>query len=40
VQFPIDKPLPYDLISRVVQFRVAENTRLAEEKLKRKPGKR
>lgn len=25
IQFPIDKPLPYDLISRIVKFRVAEN---------------
>ena len=40
VQFPVDKPLPYDLISRIVKFRVAENTRLAEEKLKKKAGKR
>lgn len=32
VQFPIDKPLPYDLIERIVKFRVAENIQLAEEK--------
>jgi uncharacterized protein YdhG (YjbR/CyaY superfamily) len=25
VQFPFDKPIPYDLISRIVKFRVAEN---------------
>ena len=25
VQFPIDQPLPLDLISRIVSFRVAEN---------------
>lgn len=25
VQFPLDEPLPYDLISRIVKFRVAEN---------------
>ena len=25
VQFPIEKPLPYDLISKIVKFRVAEN---------------
>ncbi len=23
--FPLDKPIPYDLISRIVKFRVAEN---------------
>lgn len=25
VQFPLDRPMPYDLISRMVKFRVAEN---------------
>jgi uncharacterized protein YdhG (YjbR/CyaY superfamily) len=25
VQFPVDRPLPLDLIRRIVQFRVAEN---------------
>ncbi|MDF2659360.1 MAG: hypothetical protein K0Q94_2151 [Paenibacillus sp.] len=29
VQFPIDKPLPYDLIRRIVQYRVAENVKKA-----------
>jgi len=27
VQFPLDKPLPMDLIRRIVRFRVAENMR-------------
>ncbi|NRF95418.1 DUF1801 domain-containing protein [Paenibacillus frigoriresistens] len=35
VQFPIDKSLPYDLISRIVKYRVAENIRKAEGKLKK-----
>ncbi|MBS1487182.1 MAG: DUF1801 domain-containing protein [Bacteroidetes bacterium] len=26
VQFPLDKPLPLDLIARIVKFRVRENT--------------
>lgn len=26
LQFPLDRPLPLDLISRIVQFRVLENT--------------
>jgi uncharacterized protein YdhG (YjbR/CyaY superfamily) len=26
VQFPLDRPLPTDLIRRIVEFRVAENT--------------
>lgn len=25
VQFPLDQPIPYELIRRIVQFRVAEN---------------
>src|SRR6266498_945604 len=25
VQFPLDKPIPYDLISKIVMFRVKEN---------------
>ena len=25
VQFPLDKPIPYDLISRIVTFRVKDN---------------
>lgn len=29
MQFPLDEPLPTDLIHRMVEFRVAENTRKA-----------
>lgn len=36
VQFPIAEPLPYELIRRIVQFRVSENIKLAEDKLKKK----
>ena len=36
VQFPFTKPLPYELISRIVKFRAAENSKIAEEKLKKK----
>ena len=25
VQFPLDKPIPYDLITKIVRYRVAEN---------------
>ena len=32
VRFPIDRPLPMDLISRIVAFRVAENSARAEAK--------
>ncbi len=34
VQFPLDKPIPYDLISRIVKFRVKENLAKAEAKKK------
>jgi len=36
IQFPIEKPLPYHLISKIVKFRVAENIKRAEGKLKGK----
>ena len=35
IQFPIDKPLPYELISKIVKLRVAENIKKAEGKLKK-----
>ena len=35
VQFPLEKPLPYDLVSKIVKFRVAENIKRAEGKLKK-----
>ncbi|MEY2923841.1 MAG: hypothetical protein RLZZ337_381 [Bacteroidota bacterium] len=25
VQFPLDKPMPYDLIERIIDFRISEN---------------
>jgi uncharacterized protein YdhG (YjbR/CyaY superfamily) len=35
VQFPLDKPIPYDLISEIVRFRVKENLARAEAKVKK-----
>ncbi|MCO1601188.1 iron chaperone [Desulfosporosinus nitroreducens] len=35
IQFPIEKPLPYQLISEIVKFRVIENIKRAESKLKK-----
>ncbi len=32
IQFPVDKPIPYDLVTKVVKFRVEENLK----KLKKK----
>jgi len=36
VKFPIDKPVPYGLISRIVKFRVKENQAKALTKRKKK----
>lgn len=36
VKFPLDKPIPYDLISRIVAFRVQENLKRAEAKRQNK----
>jgi uncharacterized protein YdhG (YjbR/CyaY superfamily) len=32
VKFPLDKPMPLDLIGRIVKFRLAENLKKAQEK--------
>jgi uncharacterized protein YdhG (YjbR/CyaY superfamily) len=34
VQFPLDRPMPYDLITRIVKFRIGEN--VAEAKRRKK----
>ena len=36
VQFPLDEPIPYDLISEIVKFRAKENLEIAEAKRKKK----
>ncbi|HWQ21353.1 MAG TPA: DUF1801 domain-containing protein [Clostridia bacterium] len=36
IQFPMDRPLPAELIGRIVRFRVAENVRRADAKPKTK----
>lgn len=36
VQFPYNKPMPYELISKIVKFRATENIIIAEERLKKK----
>jgi uncharacterized protein YdhG (YjbR/CyaY superfamily) len=36
VRFPLDQPMPYDLIREIVRFRVKETLRRAEEKKKKK----
>ena len=39
IQFPLDQPIPYDLISEIVKFRVQENLAKAEAKAKEKKKK-
>ena len=36
VQFPLDKPIPYNLISKIVKFRVKENLDRVKSKQKKK----
>ncbi|WP_394232059.1 iron chaperone [Niallia oryzisoli] len=36
IQFPIETPIPYELITQIVKFRVAENKSKAKEKVKKK----
>jgi len=38
VRFPLDKPIPFGLISRIVKFRVKENLEKAKAKGKQKQG--
>ena len=40
VQFPFDKPVPYELIAEIVRFRVAENLEMAtfRKQKRRRPG--
>lgn len=40
VQFPLDKPLPYELIKRIVEFRVKENIKNSEIKSSKKTDKK
>jgi len=36
VRFPLDEPVPFDLISKIVEFRVQENLKKAEAKGKKR----
>ncbi|MCM3741250.1 hypothetical protein M3210_13320 [Oceanobacillus luteolus] len=35
VQFPIGNPIPYELVSEIVKFKVNENNSKAESKIKK-----
>lgn len=39
VQFPLDKPIPLELVTRIVKFRVKENSEKANKKKIKKPAK-
>ena len=39
IQFPLDQNLPFDLVARIVRFRVAENLAKAKATTKAKPGR-
>lgn len=36
IHFPLNKPMPYDLIKKIVEYRVIENKKYADEKLSKK----
>lgn len=36
IHFPLNKEIPYDLIKKIVEYRVMENKKYAEEKLNKK----
>jgi uncharacterized protein YdhG (YjbR/CyaY superfamily) len=36
IRFPVDQPIPFDLIAEIVKFRVQENLQKAEAKMKKK----
>jgi uncharacterized protein YdhG (YjbR/CyaY superfamily) len=36
IQFPLDRPVPYDLISKIVKYRVEENFKKAQAKRRTK----
>jgi uncharacterized protein YdhG (YjbR/CyaY superfamily) len=40
IQFPLDKPLPYELVSRIVKFRADENMKQVKNTSTRTRGKR
>lgn len=40
IQFPLDRPTPYDLVARIVRFRVEENLRWEEEMRMKKTKKK
>ena len=40
IHFPLNKPMPYDLIKKIVEYRALENKKYEEEKLLKKKQKK
>lgn len=40
IHLPLDKPMPYDLIKKIVEYRVVENKKFAEERVLKKKQKK
>ncbi len=40
IHLPLNKPMPYDLIKRIVEYRVDENKKIAQERLEKKKNKK
>ncbi len=40
IHLPLNRPMPYDLIKKVVEYRVIENKKIAEERLDKKKNKK
>lgn len=36
IHFPLNKPMPYDLIKKIVEYRIIENKQIAEERKNKK----
>lgn len=35
IHLPLNKPMPYDLIKKIVEYRIIENKQIAEERIKK-----
>jgi uncharacterized protein YdhG (YjbR/CyaY superfamily) len=40
VQFPLDQPLPFNLIRKIVKFKISENSKKADEKQQNERGQK
>ncbi len=40
IHLPLNKPIPYDLINRIVEYRIDENKKIVQERLEKKKNKK